>query len=109
MISMNHILVAILGNRSAAYVLLFLQQHGEGHASLIARTFRVSPTGIQRQLKRLEDNAVLKSRLVGRTRVFTLNDTEPTVAALRVFLATEIERSDASLNAVTAPGHEAIV
>lgn len=93
MINMNRALTAVLGNRSATYVLLHLQQYGEGHGSQIARTYGVSATGIQRQLRRLEDNGVLTSRLVGRTRLFSLNDKEPTVAALQVFLTTEITRA----------------
>ena len=90
---MSRVLEAILGSRSATYTLLFLQEHGEGHASLITRTSAVSPMGIQRQLKLLENNAVLNSRLVGRTRVFTFNDSHPSVRSLRAFLAAELERS----------------
>jgi len=101
---MNRVLEAILGNRSATQVLLFIQQHGEAHASLIAKTFGVSPTGIQRQLKRLEHNAVLTSRLVGRTRLYQFNDSEPTVEALRVFLSTQIKHTDSELN-VANPVH----
>jgi hypothetical protein len=36
---MNPVLEAIFGNRTAAWVLLFLQCYGEGHALRIAKTF----------------------------------------------------------------------
>ena len=88
---MNPVLESILGNRSAARVLLFLQNHGDGHASRIARTFETSVMGVQRQLRRLEENGVLVSRLVGRSRVFTFNDRNPTVRHLRTFLESELE------------------
>lgn len=91
---MSRILESILGNRSAAIVLLYLQHYGEGHASRMAKTFKVSPMGLQRQLKRFESSGVLVSRLVGRTRVFTFNETDPTVRDLRTFLASELTRME---------------
>ena len=72
-------------------VLLFLQNYDGGHASRIARTFGVSVMGIQRQLKRLEDNGVLVSRSIGSSRVFTFNDRIPTVKHLRAFLQSELD------------------
>jgi predicted ArsR family transcriptional regulator len=89
---MSHVLETIFGNRSATYVLLYLQHYSEGHASRMAKTFHVSAMGLQRQLNRLENNGVLMSRLVGRTRVFTFNDTDPTVRSLRKFLESELKR-----------------
>lgn len=88
---MNPVLESVLGSTSATYVLLFLQNYGEGHASLISKTFDVSVMGIQRQLRRFEDNGILVSRMVGRSRVFTFNDRIPTVKNLRMFLAAELE------------------
>ena len=88
---MNPILESVLGNRSATYVLLFLQNYGDGHASRIARTFDVSVMGIQRQLNRLEASGVLVSRSVGRTRVFEFNERSPTVRHLRTFLEAELD------------------
>ena len=71
---MNPVLESVLGSRSATLVLLFVQNYGEGHASRISKTFDVSVMGIQRQLKRLEENGVLVSRMIGSSRVFTFND-----------------------------------
>ena len=38
MTTMNPVLEAIFGNRTAAWTLLFLQCYGEGHALRIAKT-----------------------------------------------------------------------
>lgn len=88
---MNPLLESLLGSRSAAQVLMFLQAYGEGHARRIASTYDVPVNGIYRQLKQLESNGVLVSRVVGRTRVFSFNDRLPTVRNLRQFLAAELE------------------
>jgi DNA-binding transcriptional ArsR family regulator len=88
---MSPVLEAILGNRSAAQVLLFLEAHGSGHALRIADTYSVSVSAIQRQLRRLEANGVLVSRTIGRTRLYEFNMRNPTVRNLRDFLAAEFE------------------
>jgi len=88
---MNAVLECIVGGRSTALVLLFLENYGEGHASRISKTFNVSVMGIQRQLKRLEENGVLESRMVGSSRIFTFNDRNPTVRSLRALLKNELE------------------
>jgi len=88
---MNPVLESILGGRSTTLVLLFLENYGEGHASRIAKTFDVSVMGIQRQLKRLEENGVLESRMVGSSRMFTFNQRNPTVRNLRRLLEGELE------------------
>jgi predicted transcriptional regulator len=82
---------AILGSRSAAQVLLFLEAYGSGHALRIADTYAVSVSPIQRQMRRLERDGVLVSRMVGRTRLFEFNTRNPTVRNLRDFLEAELE------------------
>ena len=89
---MSPTLDAVFGSRSASQTLLFLQNYGEGHAGRIAATFDVSHTAIQRQLKRLEAEGILVSRLVGNTRVFTWNPRNISVRDLRIFLESELGR-----------------
>lgn len=89
--SMNPVLESVLGSRSATIVLLFIENYGEGHASRIAKTFDVSVMGVQRQLKRLEENGVLVSGMVGSSRIFSFNERNPTVKNLRKFLDGELE------------------
>lgn len=88
---MTPTLEAVLGNRSAAQTLLFLEAYGSAYASRIATTFDVPVNGIQRQLIRFEAGGVLVSRLVGRTRVFEFNTRNPTVRNLQTFLESELE------------------
>ena len=88
---MTPALEAILGNRSAVQVLLFLQAYGSGHALRIADTYSVSVSPIQRQLRRLERDGVLLSRMVGRTRLFEFSTRNPTVRNLRDFLEAELD------------------
>ncbi|MEE4362283.1 MAG: hypothetical protein V2I63_12260 [Pseudomonadales bacterium] len=88
---MNPVLEAILGNRSAAWVLLFIQAYGEGHALRISTTYGLGLNMVQRQLKRLEGSGVLISRTVGRTRLYAFNERNPTVRNLRNFLSAELD------------------
>jgi hypothetical protein len=83
-------LESILGNRSAAQVLLFIQAYGSAHALRIADTYGVSVSPIQRQLRRLEVHGVLVSRTAGKTRLFEFNVRNPSVRNLRAFLAAEL-------------------
>jgi len=87
---MTPVLDSIFGNRSAAQALLFIEAYGSGHALRIAETYSVPVSSIQRQLRRLEDNGVLLSRTIGRTRLFEFNMRNPTVRNLRSFLAAEL-------------------
>lgn len=89
---MNPVLEAIFGNRSAVQVLLFLEAYGSGYASRIATTYEVPVMAVQRQLRRLEVDGVLLSRMVGKTRVFEFNMRIPTVRKLRQFLSAELEQ-----------------
>ncbi len=88
---MTPVLEGILGNRSAAQVLLFIEAYGSGHALRIADTYGVSVSPVQRQLRRLEVSGVLISRTVGRARLFEFNERNPTVRNLRAFLSAELE------------------
>ena len=84
-------LEAIFGNRTAAAVLLYLENYGSGYASRIAKTYGLSVSIVQDQLRKLEGAGVLISRTVGRTRVFEFNPRNPTARRLREFLAGELE------------------
>lgn len=87
---MTPVLEAILGNRTAAQVMVFIEAYGSGHALRMAQTYGVSPSVVQKQLRRLESNGVLVSRTVGRTRLFEFNTRNPTVRNLQAFLEAEI-------------------
>lgn len=67
------ILSGLFGNETAEKVLLSLANYGSGYPRGIAATFNISVSQVQRQLERLEREAVLSSRLIGRTRVYEFN------------------------------------
>ena len=85
----SDLLCSVFGNRTAACVLLFLQQEGEAHALRIAKTFGFGLNQTQRQLRRLEDSCVLTSRKVGTVRLYAFNHRNPTVRNLLEFLEAE--------------------
>ena len=88
--TVNPVLEALFGNRTAACVLLFLQCYGEGHAQRIAKTFGFGLNMTQRQLKRLEEQGVLVSCRIGNLRLFSFNERNPTVRNLRKLLEVEL-------------------
>ena len=88
---MTPVLDAICGNRSAAQVLLYLETYGEGYGKGIADTYGVAVSAIQRQLKRLEANGVLVSRMVGGSRLFEFETRNPTVRRLQELLRAELD------------------
>lgn len=67
------ILSGLFGNKTAEKVLLWVANYGSGYPSKIAKAFSLPVSQVQRQLERLEREAVLSSRLIGRTRVYELN------------------------------------
>ena len=88
---MNPVLEAALGNRTAAWALLFLAAYGEGHANRISQTYGIAVSVVRDQLIRLEGQGALVSRTVGRSRVFRFNERNPTARNLRGFLRAELD------------------
>ena len=81
---------AIFGSRTAANVLLYLENYQSGYASGIAATYDAPVSLVQNQLRKFEAAGLLVSRQVGRTRVFEFNPRNPTTINLRKFLADEL-------------------
>ena len=88
---------AILGNRTAACVLLYIENYGSGYARKIATTYEMPVSVVQDQLRKLEGAGILVSQSVGRTRVFEFNPRSPTVRNLRSFLSEELDTLPNSL------------
>ena len=63
----------LLGSTNAERVLLFITARSEGYAREIATFFDTGLYGIQKQLEKFENGGVLASRLVGRTRLYSLS------------------------------------
>ena len=67
----------LLGSKTRELVLYYLMEHGEGYARAIASEEGCALDTVQKQLKRLEKGGVVKSRTLGRTRVYVLNPDYP--------------------------------
>ena len=76
----------ILGSTSRERVLIFMVARSEGYAREIARFFDTDLDPIQKQLEKLEGGAVLVSRKVGRTRLYTFNPRYTFLAELKNLL-----------------------
>ena len=63
----------LLGSSVKEKILLYLQECDEGYALEIAKNFGFSISMIQFHLKKLEDDSVVVSKLMGKTRIFLLN------------------------------------
>ena len=82
---------AIFGNKTAAAVLLFIENYESAYAKKIADIMDLNLSSVQEQLRKFEDAGVLVSRTIGRTRVFEFNPRNPTAKKLRNFLREELE------------------
>lgn len=76
----------ILGNITKEKILLFLYTYETGYAKEISDLFNITLNGVQQQLKRLEEGAVVVSRLQGKTRVYQFNPRYPFLKELKGLL-----------------------
>ena len=90
-------LEAVLGSTSAERVLLFLVAREEGYATEIARTFDTDLSPIQKQLDRMERDGLLVNKVVGRTRVYSINPRFAFKQELEAMVAKAIELSPVKL------------
>ena len=80
-------LEGLLGNKSAEKVMLALYMRGELHASAIAQLYDTALDPIKKQLERFEEAGFLVSRVVGRSRLYSFNESHPIMAPLKEVLA----------------------
>ena len=85
-------LQTLLGGKTAAKVLLFIQNYDEGYARQIARTFEIPLSEVQKQLTKFEQAGVLVSRTLGTSRIYTWNPRDPALEGLRLMLRDVLER-----------------
>lgn len=64
---------ALFGNKVAEKCLLYIVNYGEGHINGISKTFGISPSQVERQLKRLEAGGILINKVIGNTKMFSIN------------------------------------
>ena len=85
------VLESLLGNTTTEKVLWCLLVRHEGYAREMSRVFDLPVSVIQKQLARLERGGIVVSRMVGRTRMFTLNPTYPFIRELENLLRRALE------------------
>jgi hypothetical protein len=67
----------LLRTRETEWILVFMASKGAGYAKEISDFFGANLRSVQRQTERLEAGGVLVSRMVGKTRLFSLNPRYP--------------------------------
>ena len=78
-------LAGLFGSKAAYQVLMFLENYQQGYASQIAKTFGLSLSQVQNQLKKFEQLGLLVSRKEASARVYYFKR-GPITDALRKFL-----------------------
>jgi hypothetical protein len=76
----------LFGNPTAEKVLLFISVNESAYAQQIANALQIRLSVIQKQLRRLELGGVLVSRLIGRSRLFSINPRFAVARELRALL-----------------------
>jgi len=90
-------LIGLFGSKAAYQVLMYLENYGQGYAAEIARTFEMSLSQVQNQLRKFEDLGLLVGRREGTSRMFYFARS-PVTDSLRAFLREALDRlPDATL------------
>ena len=66
-------LIGLFGSKAAYLVLMYLENYGQGYAAEIARTFGMSLSQVQNQLRKFEELSLLVSRKEGPARFYYFN------------------------------------
>lgn len=83
-------LFGLFGSKAAYQVLMYMQAYDNGYASQISKTFVMSLSQAQKQLRKFEELGLLVSRLEGSSRVYYFKRT-PVVDSLRNFLGSMLD------------------
>ena len=84
-------MIGLFGSKAAYQVLMYLENYGQGYAAEIARTFGMSLSQVQNQLRKFEELGILTSRREGSARFFYFARS-PVADGLRTFLRSILER-----------------
>ncbi len=82
----NEMLKPLFGSENCEKALVFLVAREEGYPRDIAKFFDADFRGIYNQLDKLEAGGVLRSRTVGRTRLYSFNPRYPILKELKSLL-----------------------
>lgn len=84
-------LEGLLGNPMIEKIFFTLLQYGEGYPLGMAKVFGEPVNRFQQQLKRLEDNGIIVSRLIGNVRLYTFNPRYPFLYELKALISKAYE------------------
>lgn len=84
-------LLGLFGSKAAYQVLMFLENYERGYASEIAKTFEMSLSQAQKQLRKFEELGILASRMEAAARVYSFKRS-PMIDGLRDFLRLVLDR-----------------
>lgn len=84
-------LIGLFGSKAAYQVLMYLENYHRGYAAEIARTFGMSLSQVQNQLRKFEELGLLVSRREGPARVYYFVRS-PVADDLRRFLRSVLDR-----------------
>lgn len=79
-------LEALLGTVNKENILLYIYARGEGYPRGVAKFFATDLRSIQNQFENLEAGGVLRSRMVGNTRLYTFREDCPFLPELKALL-----------------------
>lgn len=84
-------LEAILGNKSAYWVMLFIYHYGEVYPKMIADSLETSVTPLKAQLEKLSDAGVLARKKTGNISLYFFNEKAAIVKPLKEMIAVEYD------------------
>lgn len=84
-------LEGLFGNPVIEKIFFTLQAYEEAYALGMAKTFNEPVNKFQQQLKRLEDNGIIVSRLIGNVRLYTFNPRYPFLKELMSLIIRSFE------------------
>ena len=76
----------LFGNRVVEKILFYLLTYESGYIRAMAQTFGIPVNGVVQQLKRLENGAIVSSRLMGKIRLYSFNPRYPFLPELKALL-----------------------
>ncbi len=79
-------LEGLFGNPVIEKIFFTLIVYGEGYPLGMAKNFSEPVNRFQQQLKRLENNGVIVSRLIGKVRLYTFNPRYPFLKELKLLI-----------------------
>lgn len=82
---------ALFGSVNCERVLLYLGEREEGYGREIAAFWEAPLAPLQRQLDKLEAGGLLRSKLLGRVRLYRWNPRYPLLRELRQLLRRAVE------------------